>query len=195
MQKCSNCQASWNSSKIIEICPFCGADLRERRKAESIEDAFMIIFQRHGIDVFRSGVVLGLLSDYAPTLVRERKLVRVAVESGSYQALCDAKESEREHIFNKYISVLTESFFIDEKWAKQVLLWCLSVLSPSSHSSDPSMIDADHTVKADTNYVDNSKALVSSKKADTSLEHDSFLRKVLLQRLAGDFYLMTRKNR
>lgn len=193
MQKCSNCQASWSFNKIVEICPFCGADLREKRKAESIEDAFMIIFQRHGIDAFRSGVVLGLLGDYAPTLVRERKLVRVAVESGAYQALCEAKESEREHILNKYISVLTESFFIDERWAKQVLLWCLSVLSPGLHSSDPSMIDADHIVRADVNRVDNSKALTSSKKADTSLEHDSFLRKVLLQRLAIDLYLMTRK--
>lgn len=193
MQECIKCGATWNFKKIIESCPFCGADLREKRKAESIEDAFVIILKRHGIDAFRSGSVLGLLGDYAPTLVRERKLVRIAVESGAYQALCEAKESEREHILNKYISVLTESFFIDERWAKQVLLWCLSVLSPSLHSSDPSMIEADHIVKDDINYVDNSKVLASSKKADTSLEHDSFLRKVLLQRLASDLYLMTRK--
>lgn len=134
MQRCKECGASWNVKHILDICPFCGADLREKVSADSIESALKIIIERHGQDVFQSSILLGLLGDYAPSLIKERKLVKVAVESGAYRAICTASATEREHVFNKYVSLLTDSYFIDETWAKKVLMWCVGALSNDSHT-------------------------------------------------------------
>ena len=132
MQKCEVCGASWDAKQILDICPFCGADLREKLTADTIEDAFRLILERHGQDVFHSSVLLGLLGDYAPSLIKERKLVKVAVESGAYKAICESPAHNRTHIVNKYVSLLTETYFIDEKWAKKALMWCLDIFDPKA---------------------------------------------------------------
>lgn len=172
MQKCSYCQASWNLNKSAEICPFCGADLREKSPAESIEDIFLIIFQRHGIEAFRSGTILGYLGDYAPKLVKERKLVRVAVESGAYKAICEAEESERKQTFNKYVSVLTDSYFLDERWANKALLWCLSVVSPSLLPGAHPVIAVEHETGTGMTDVENPEIHIGNMKESALLGHD-----------------------
>lgn len=134
MQKCKICGASWDIERILDVCPFCGANLREKPKISSIEDAFKIILEKHGQSAFQSGILMGLLGDYAPMLIREKKLVKVAIEAGAYKALCEANVSERKEVINKYTSILSESFFIDEVWAKKVLLWCSDALSGSAES-------------------------------------------------------------
>lgn len=112
MQKCKDCGASWDVKRVLDICPFCGADLREKTTADSIEAAFKLILERHGQDVFQSGVLLGLLGDYAPSLIKERNLVKVAIEAGAYKAICLAPDVEKKHVLNKYVSVLTEKYFM-----------------------------------------------------------------------------------
>ena len=136
MQRCKECGASWEVKQTLDVCPFCGADLREKATAYSIEDVFRIILERHGQEVFRNSTLLGLLGDYAPSLIKERKLVKVAVESGAYRAICTASVVERKHVLNKYVSLLTDSYFIDETWARKALMWCLCALSSDSPAEE-----------------------------------------------------------
>lgn len=48
MQTCNKCGASWNTERILDVCPFCGVDLNEKKKITSIEDAFALIVEKHG---------------------------------------------------------------------------------------------------------------------------------------------------
>ena len=61
MKKCKACGSSWDTKLIIDRCPFCGAELREKIGADSIESAFKLILERHGQNVFYSNILLGLL--------------------------------------------------------------------------------------------------------------------------------------
>ena len=135
MKTCKACGSSWDTKLIIDRCPFCGADLREKITADSIEAVFKLILERHGQNVFYSNTLLGLLGDYAPSLSKERNLVKIAIESGAYRAICTASVEEREHELNKYVSLLTESYFIDEMWARKALVWCVDVLDIESSIS------------------------------------------------------------
>lgn len=150
MQSCRNCNSTWNSDVIVDSCPFCGKKLNEEIVASTIEEAFEIIFQKHGQGVFGENRLIGLLSDYAPSLGREKKLVKIAVESGAYKAICSASTSERKHTVEKYISILSETYFIDENWAKKALLWCLNTIA--SHNNNKNMLVFD---VCDESYDDN----------------------------------------
>lgn len=64
----------------MQRCKKYDMDLQEKANT-SINDAFSLLIERHGRSVFKEGNrLLGLLGDYAPNLVRERKLVKIAVE-------------------------------------------------------------------------------------------------------------------
>lgn len=133
MQSCNHCGASWKLNTIVNRCPFCDAILNEEKNPiGSINDAFSTIIKYHGAEVFLQGNrFLGLLGDYAPFLSQERKLVRIAVDSGAYKALYESEDSKREATYNRYVKILTDSFFLDEYWARIVLLWCYNAISPS----------------------------------------------------------------
>lgn len=137
MQECKMCKASWNIAKKLATCPFCGADLNEHKQIESIEAAFKMIVERHGKEVFgKTGKLIGLLGDYAPNLMKERKLVKVAIEAGAYEAILNAanvSNSEIELTIKKYVAVLNETYFIDELWARKALQWCAGVLNVSKN--------------------------------------------------------------
>ena len=131
MQSCKECGATWNSNRHVDNCPFCGTNLRTQKTVDRVEEAFSLIIEEHGQSVFLNGKrFLGLLSDYAPKLTNERKLVKIAIEAGAYKALYEASESEKEQTAIRYISILTDSFFVDRKWAKTAIMWCLSVIAP-----------------------------------------------------------------
>ena len=131
MQSCKKCGATWSSTNHVDSCPFCGTSLRTPTTIDSVVEAFSLIIEEHGQSVFLNGNrFLGLLSDYAPKLTNERKLVRIAVEAGAYKALYEASESEKEQTAIRYISILTDSYFVDRKWAETVIMWCLSVIAP-----------------------------------------------------------------
>jgi len=187
MQKCKECGASWEIKRILEVCPFCGANLKEKSTADSIETAFKIILERHGQDVFQSGVLLGLLGDYAPSLVKERKLVKVAVESGAYWAICAASVAEREHVLNKYASLLTDSYFIDEMWARKALMWFINALAVDSHieteDAEPSVnyrVDMDESAPID---ADTSQSVRPKRKE--SVDPDLIINDGVLKKYRG----------
>lgn len=130
MQTCNKCGASWNTERILNVCPFCGVDLNEKKKITSIEDAFAVIVERHGKVPFKGSAILGMLGDYAPSLTQERRLVRIAVEAGAYNAIYEAADSEKCAVVERYAVVLSENYFIDKNWARKVLMWCLYALAP-----------------------------------------------------------------
>lgn len=128
MQECKKCGASWNLKNTLNSCPFCGEDLRKKQNVDSIGEAYSIILDNHGIDVFKNNVLIGLLGDYAPSLIKERKLIKNAIESGAYKAIIESSDSDRLSVFKRYISILEETYFLDTKWATTVLLWCMRVI-------------------------------------------------------------------
>lgn len=149
MQECNGCGAKWEIDRLYDVCPFCGASLSdERLKVNSIEDALRMVFEKHGIDVLSNSNLVAVLSDYAPSFTREQKLVRIAVESGAYKALCTASDEEKLSIMNKYVAILSDSYFIDEAWARTVMEWCIKVISPNLYwkYNNNNMLQHDKTV-------------------------------------------------
>lgn len=158
MQNCRKCKASWNLNRVVDVCPFCGADLREEKKVSTIEEAFSLIVNQHREDVFANGQrLLGLLSDYAPQLVRERKLIKIAVESGAYKAIYEADSGIKMQILNKYVAIMKDSYFIEESWARKALLWGLGAFAPNDHDDQKRYLDAELLYKPyDTEKQENS---------------------------------------
>lgn len=71
------------------------------------------------------------MSDYAPTLERERKLIRLAVSLGVYSDLIIANKddkSSQELAINKAVSKLHNDAFMDPIIAKEIIGWFVSQL-------------------------------------------------------------------
>lgn len=48
--KCEKCNSEWNSSRSIQVCPFCGASL-VHTETKKPEDIICFIVNEYGIDV------------------------------------------------------------------------------------------------------------------------------------------------
>lgn len=153
MQTCYKCGASWNTERILDVCPFCNVDLNEKKKITSIEDAFAVIVERHGKVPFKGSAILGMLGDYAPGLTQERRLVRIAVEAGAYNAIYEAADNEKSAVLERYVVVLSENYFIDKSWARKVLMWCLCALVPEKCTQVPSVEEEQIIEKKPANPV------------------------------------------
>ena len=147
MQNCKMCSALWSIDKKLDVCPFCGADLKEKKIITSIEDAFQVIADKHGKEILKeSRKFLGLLSDYAPELIKERNLIKMAVEIGAYKAIYEASivsDKDKEQAVKKYALILHETFFIDEIWAEKVMVWCSNMISGNFEEQNCSIIEND----------------------------------------------------
>lgn len=132
MQECKKCGASWIFQKYLDICPFCGASLLEQIEIKTIEEALKYIVNKHGENLLREGrLLLGLLADYAPSLTKERQLIKIAVDANVYTQLYDAKElgnCERKKVIEQCVLSLKDRYFLDETWARQVMSWEEKVL-------------------------------------------------------------------
>ena len=171
MQKCQKCGASWDVKAVFEICPFCGTSLNDKFNLDSIESVLKIILERHGKETLYSSALLGFLGDYAPSLQKERKLIKVALESGAYKAICLASDRELQNIFNRYISVLTDSYFIDETWARKVLAWCIHSLDnkDTTNQKDRLKFDKEITPSAQVKHVTQNETQIYNSSADSDL--------------------------
>ncbi len=196
MQSCEKCKASWDIANELTVCPFCGTDLNKPKEISSIEDALALIVERHGEAVFNEGNrLLGLLSDYASSLVRERKLVKIAIESGAYKAIYQAPQNERKNTLNKYVSILEESFFIDKTWATTALMWCLDIVSPDSRTIKESTSQIQGVVKQENgtptqvNKQPETVAATSKSTITSSIWMD--IRNGILKKYTGNDWLVT----
>lgn len=164
-----------NLSNEEKPCSYCEDNNPKGQKVESIMDVFRIIYETRGIDALKSKYIVGLISDYAPSMTRERNLVSIAVQSGAYRAICEATEIDRVHVLNRYVSILSEYYSIDETWAKEVLSWCLYAISPrllpcdgkesNNDLSESNIIDV--LIEKKQSYSNSQQTAHTSKKATT----------------------------
>lgn len=132
-QKCSICESEWNSSVKSTNCPFCGNVLfDESKKFTEISEVFTFIIDFYGVDIIKDKrTFVSLLGDYAPSLENERKLVKIALESGVYKTIIDANdkdESEREICVDRMIAKLQDQFFLSPEWSQKVVSWLIGYL-------------------------------------------------------------------
>lgn len=131
--KCENCQSEWNGIKMLEICPFCDTKIVvQNSNFSKIDEALSYIFSAHGIEVVKeNNRLVALLSDYAPTLERERKLIRLALSLGVYSELMTVSKYDKasqELAINKAVSKLHNDVFVDPIIAKEIIGWFVSQL-------------------------------------------------------------------
>ncbi len=132
-QKCSVCQSEWNGTKILLNCPFCGKEFEIKKgNFSSVEEAFRYITLIHGSQVLRDhGTFLSLFADYAPTLEKERRVLRIVMDAGIYEKLLLIHEEDagaREIARVKAVSTLHEDYLLDRSWAEQGINWFASYL-------------------------------------------------------------------
>lgn len=131
--KCENCQSEWNGIKQLDSCPFCDTRITvQNSNFTKIDKALSYIFSAYGIDVVKEdNRLVALLSDYAPMLERERKLIRVALRLGIYSDLITVNKDDKslqDLAVNKAVSKLHNDAFMDPIIAKEIIGWFISQL-------------------------------------------------------------------
>lgn len=131
--KCENCQSEWNGIKQLDSCPFCDTRITvQNSNFTKIDKALSYIFSAYGIDVVKEdNRLVALLSDYAPMLERERKLIRVALRLGIYSDLITVNKDDKslqDLAVNKAVSKLHNDAFMDPIIAKETIGWFISQL-------------------------------------------------------------------
>lgn len=136
-QKCSACNSEWNAIKIIFECPFCGNHFEiKKSNFKNINDAFAHIFSVHGINTVKQrSTFVSLLADYAPSLEKERRVVKMALDSGVYAELIAVSitdTSEQNIARSKAVDKLNKDYMLDKTWAELAVEWLVSQLNWSS---------------------------------------------------------------
>lgn len=127
--KCEKCQSEWNGIKKLEICPFCGNNIAVKSSNfTKIDEALAFIFDEYGVNVVEeNNRLVSLLSDYAPTLVKEKKLIKIALSTSGVchelMIIKTADEKTRELSEKKIVSKLHNDAFIDPDIARDFVPW------------------------------------------------------------------------
>lgn len=157
-QNCSQCGSEWNSSVVSTACPFCGATLiDDSKRFTDISDVFNFIFNEYGLDIINEKrKFISLLGDYAPTMEKERRLVKIAVEADVYKTLLDLNSidgEERNICIEKMVVKLQQQWFLSLDWSQKVVEWfvkCLNWNLPFavSYSAPFSPINVEYSVNS-----------------------------------------------
>ncbi len=167
--KCENCQSEWSGIKQLDCCPFCETKIAvQTSNFTKIDEALSYIFSAHGIEVVKeNNRLVALLSDYAPTLERERKLIRLALSLGVYSELmtvCKNDKASQELAINKAVSKLHNDAFMDPIIAKEIIEWFVNQLNWKNESLaqekriEPVVIKNVSTEQIKKNVVHNSNS-------------------------------------
>ena len=157
IQKCKKCGSEWNSVNKRNSCPFCGAKIADDISLKTIEDVFNFMFSEYGIEIVNDRrKFISLLSDYAPSLDNERRLIKIAVDADIYKAILDANsknDSERNICIEKMVAKLQQQSFLSIEWAQKVVLWfakCMnwSLLFSTSCATQFSSINVSHSISS-----------------------------------------------
>ena len=84
--KCAKCGAEWstNVSNTIAVCPFCGESLMGAIPHQQAVEAFKIIIDRFGVDIyFESKRLYGLVNDILPNTATEKGILKTAITLGT----------------------------------------------------------------------------------------------------------------
>lgn len=128
--KCEKCNSEWNSSRSIQVCPFCGASL-VHTETKKPEDIICFIVNEYGIDVLRNKkLLLSYFCDYAPFMTKEYKLLKNSCSTDFIAILLssDASKSSREIAAKKATRLLMEDCFMSDEYANSVVSWITASL-------------------------------------------------------------------
>lgn len=129
--KCEKCKSEWNSSKSIQVCPFCGESLIQS-ELEKPEDILRYIIDEYGIDVFREKkLLLSYFSDFAPHLNKEYKLLKNCCSTDFISVLLSSNSSSddsKEIAVKKALRLLMDECFMSEEYASNVITWITAAL-------------------------------------------------------------------
>ncbi|MCQ4022824.1 tetratricopeptide repeat protein [Ruminococcus sp. zg-924] len=124
--KCEKCKSEWNSSKPIQVCPFCGESLVQS-EIKKPEEILSYIMKEYGIDVFRKKkLLLSYFSDFAPHLNKEYKLLKNCCSTDFISVLLSSDSSSNESkeiAIKKALRLLMDECFMSEEYASNVVNW------------------------------------------------------------------------
>ena len=95
-QKCSVCHSEWTAIKMVSKCPFCGNEFEmQTSNFKRVEDVFNYIVGTYGIEIMKQKTsFISLFADLAPTLEKERRIIRIAMESGVHLELLSVRKTD-----------------------------------------------------------------------------------------------------
>jgi len=128
--KCEKCLEEWNiqdiGERIVKFCPFCGTEYKEKEPEgfSSIADCFKYLKKKHSYTIFfESKKILSYVSDYMPALIVEKRILKVALESGVYKSLIDNDGNIIDLNIEKTKFTLVNDYGLSEKWACEAVDW------------------------------------------------------------------------
>ncbi len=129
--ECIKCGSEWKSKVNSEVCPFCGEKLEtevcEILCFNNMPEVLKHIVNTYGLDAYKNtSLLLAYISDLAPQLNSEKRLLKMCAESGVMEQIADSYNiatDERELFLKKATRILCEQYFLNEKASANVLSW------------------------------------------------------------------------
>ena len=123
--KCEKCKSEWNSSRSLQVCPFCGESLVQP-ESKKPEEILCYIVDEYGVEVLqKKKLLLSYFSDFAPHLNKEYKLLKNCCSTDFISILLSSGSSNdsREIAIKKATRLLMDDCFISEEYASTVIEW------------------------------------------------------------------------
>lgn len=144
--KCKFCKMEWSGPeealRAMKECPFCHKPLGPVVKAPgemSFREVLALIVQTGGTDILKnSNLLLSYFSDYAPTMMREKRLLRSFTECRGNETLLVAYQGDKSQISlseEQVVIKLTREFSLAEAAAREVCGAFLFALGETGESS------------------------------------------------------------
>ncbi len=136
-QQCPSCKSEWKAIKTVNTCPFCGSEMElQKEDFKDVESVFKYIIGTRGIEIIENKqLFLGLFSDYAPMMQKEKRIIEVAMSAKVYTDLMvvDKSDIQEQNIaFSKAVNKLVEDFCLNDFWAEKVVKWFAEPMGWSS---------------------------------------------------------------
>ena len=151
-EECFQCGSKWISAGHLASCPFCKAALpKDPSTFDDITSVLRFIIRKHGRKIFdEPKKALSIISDLAPDLQSERKLLNVCFSSAAFRTLANADasdDSELQISINKVRMALRDDLFLDSSLAEKAIGWVLDSLGLSTTENDISFMNAERILK------------------------------------------------
>lgn len=123
--KCSKCGAEWTSnvSNSIDSCPFCGEVLMGVVPHQQAIEAFKIILDRFGVEIyFENKRLYGLVNDLLPNTAPEKGIIKTAINLGAANIVAKIiTESLDRNVALKECYALLENGGLSKEWCSVTL--------------------------------------------------------------------------
>lgn len=123
--KCIKCGAEWSTGISSEIitCPFCGEPIMGAISHQQAIEAFKIILDRFGVEVYYENKRLyGLVNDLLPNTAKEKNILKTAIMLGAPSIIAKViTESEEKETALKDCFTLLEDGGLSKEWCSASL--------------------------------------------------------------------------